>query len=1221
MLPKIATRCLVGVLLATTVTQARVLMNMGFDNPGSDYGNGSTVLWESDTTFAAGVDSFNGDSAGLGWGSGIDDSMHSGDRLRFTADSGYWPTSGGAAHNQGSWFGFTVAASIGYQLDLDGGFVEICYDAGGSSGAYPRNLTLYLSSDGFATSTEAGEVLNIPNGPAKTVSIPINGSALNGLIGPVGFRVCIWNDSGTGTYGFFEFEEVNTPSIKLNGEVVREAGPPNPLTLRGAVVNSDGLIKDGIGSGWANALRKPWSDRDNWSTTLVGGTEFTLAQVDANGFPNAVGPGEEAWLRLRVGTSLTGMNIAPGDQDYFPQGLWALVWEGDGDMEVHGVTPVISDLAATPKVRIYDLRGRTGSDLYVRIFDNASANYVRHAKLWIPDPYATIHESDLTTQTAQWLAERYTMAPAVGEPEPVFNPLLIDLLSRPEIMVLRNMDAAGTNGSPLETWDDRRLPGYLVQNKSPHKDRIAEGDWVDEAQQKHEQGSALEYWILLANATGKDLWVCLPHAADNDFIRNFAQLAAFGSDANGLPYTAPQANPVYPPLDPDLRLWLEYSNEVWHGRGTSTTFHIQGTYAADQALALGLGTHSASGLTPTNSTQQAALYAGRRLAEIWSIFAETFGGGGRLINVAAGWAINVNNYNTYLIEEANAYGAILANQPGFSVNVAAEVLATATYFGNKISIFERLGEFLWSESDGDFALATDDLKRQLYSGASETNQAGDTISGGIRESITVAAVQYGVSIVTYEGGPNYDTFGFAQAKLNPEGDGWVLTDSSDPDRQQGRLAAVGAAEAGYLLYPADPTQAPWYSPKTSQPEPNNPAKLYNWDTQDSPYMWFIFGLQRDPAFLEAYRLQMELAHAGGLLAQNLFTDIAQFNRSWSWGHVEHLGQDPATTVKWQAHLDYHHDHVSNGLQPLNLDPQATGIPRFETGAILPPGLVGSYYQQDIVVSGGDGTHVIEAIAPTLAPGLSGQQIDGMTYRISGTPTATDLIDSPQATSYVLLRGRDADGDVGYRIYQMEFINQGAVVSLFEFDTFGTDAGQPTQTVDSEFNAPGTEPASMDRGPGIDPSTFGAGYVGGHQLEWGDLATAIANDSYVSVWLSSADGFALTLDRLDYSLMNRGNDTVNVALMSDRTGFTVGDELGTFSSPDTGNSSILGLSFPLNHPALANLTTPVELRFYLWVNNAEPNVFGDEFGIGIRSDIGSTNTANDVEVTVWGSVSP
>jgi PKD repeat protein len=51
--------------------------------------------------------------------------------------------------------------------------------------------------------------------------------------------------------------------------------------------------------------------------------------------------------------------------------------------------------------------------------------------------------------------------------------------------------------------------------------------------------------IQLANLTQKDVWICVPHAADDQYIEQMAQL--FKSQ-----------------LDPKLKVYLEYSNEVWN---------------------------------------------------------------------------------------------------------------------------------------------------------------------------------------------------------------------------------------------------------------------------------------------------------------------------------------------------------------------------------------------------------------------------------------------------------------------------------------------------------------------------------------------------------------------------------------------------------------------------------------------------------------------------------
>ena len=72
-----------------------------------------------------------------------------------------------------------------------------------------------------------------------------------------------------------------------------------------------------------------------------------------------------------------------------------------------------------------------------------------------------------------------------------------------------------------------------------------------------------EYMVILANECGKDIHACFPVQASNAYLTNVANLFAYGSDGVN-PYNSPQANPVYPPLNPNLRIILEHENEVWN---------------------------------------------------------------------------------------------------------------------------------------------------------------------------------------------------------------------------------------------------------------------------------------------------------------------------------------------------------------------------------------------------------------------------------------------------------------------------------------------------------------------------------------------------------------------------------------------------------------------------------------------------------------------------------
>lgn len=77
-----------------------------------------------------------------------------------------------------------------------------------------------------------------------------------------------------------------------------------------------------------------------------------------------------------------------------------------------------------------------------------------------------------------------------------------------------------------------------------------------------------EYEIMLCNETGTDYMLSVPHLATtvgaDSYLRQLARLVRNGSDENGVPYPAPVANPYHPPLNPNLRVYLEIGNELWN---------------------------------------------------------------------------------------------------------------------------------------------------------------------------------------------------------------------------------------------------------------------------------------------------------------------------------------------------------------------------------------------------------------------------------------------------------------------------------------------------------------------------------------------------------------------------------------------------------------------------------------------------------------------------------
>src|SRR5581483_8613189 len=127
-------------------------------------------------------------------------------------------------------------------------------------------------------------------------------------------------------------------------------------------------------------------------------------------------------------------------------------------------------------------------------------------------------------------------------------------------------------------------------------------------------------------------WFCMPHRADDDFVRRFARL-------------------VHERLDPGLKVYVEYSNEVWNYQFGQTR------YAQEQGTALKLG-------NPENLR-----YYSQRSVEIFKIWESVFGRTKRLVRVLAAQAVNPWS-SEQVLKWHDAYQH-------------ADALAIAPYFGNR----------------------------------------------------------------------------------------------------------------------------------------------------------------------------------------------------------------------------------------------------------------------------------------------------------------------------------------------------------------------------------------------------------------------------------------------------------------------------------------------------------------------------------------------------------
>jgi hypothetical protein len=139
------------------------------------------------------------------------------------------------------------------------------------------------------------------------------------------------------------------------------------------------------------------------------------------------------------------------------------------------------------------------------------------------------------------------------------------MLMRPVSPGSTNSFAAGTYFyTPFETAAQRFTELRWIINGNTGSDWRTNKETA--AYSTHNQQGLYRYWeymVTLANESGKDLMASFPVAASNAYLTNVANLIAYGSDGIN-PYTSPQANPAYPPLNPNLRVILEHANEVWN---------------------------------------------------------------------------------------------------------------------------------------------------------------------------------------------------------------------------------------------------------------------------------------------------------------------------------------------------------------------------------------------------------------------------------------------------------------------------------------------------------------------------------------------------------------------------------------------------------------------------------------------------------------------------------
>ncbi len=222
--------------------------------------------------------------------------------------------------------------------------------------------------------------------------------------------------------------------------------------------------------------------------------------------------------------------------------------------------PSVAGFTASQRVMLSGLTGSAAH--YDGVFTitgvNSSNNTLTYTDSSSGLP-ATTNVGTAIDLPANGITNLYLMQPSTlggNTPLPVgtlFTPAALKLAA--SYSVLRTMDLSGTNGNQDSNWSAHDLPSDNLWSAL--------------------DGAPWEVQVALANETGKDLYINVPSNASISYITDLADLFAYGS--NGVtPYTSVQQDPVWKPLDPNLKVYIEFSNEIWNSSFTQSESRSDG---------------------------------------------------------------------------------------------------------------------------------------------------------------------------------------------------------------------------------------------------------------------------------------------------------------------------------------------------------------------------------------------------------------------------------------------------------------------------------------------------------------------------------------------------------------------------------------------------------------------------------------------------------------------
>lgn len=395
-----------------------------------------------------------------------------------------------------------------------------------------------------------------------------------------------------------------------------------------------------------------WSGEPDSYRALRAAEENGL--VDENGYP------------IEVPMTIPGVEkaciVECALPNNFHPGRYVILYDGVGELDFYdaGILTIVSE---EPGRVVIDAKlWKEGNHFaFLRVIASEKGNHLRNIRILAE-------------------ADAHSWSPS--------NPWHIDFLKAVnQLDGMRFMGWSAINeGTTHPGWEHRVSRNHYTQGSS--------------------RGVSYDMQIDLCNRLKIDGWFCIPHMADDNYIRAFAEL-------------------VRDNMDPALRVFVEYSNEVWNWAGPYPQSHYVGhngrlagspewdcadsIYNTLRAIGAGL-----CGGPDEYCHPEKDAYMMQRVFRIWrSVF--TGADRSRLTCVAAGqvgWADNTGRILAYLYNDEDRYTNLGSTGEG------CDAIASAPYFTAAQSLDE------WKEGllvHGELARSYG-VEHLCYEGGPEAHQ-------------------------------------------------------------------------------------------------------------------------------------------------------------------------------------------------------------------------------------------------------------------------------------------------------------------------------------------------------------------------------------------------------------------------------------------------------------------------------------------------------------------